>query len=203
MRRESSASNFARSRLKVALLTGLSDPRNCRLSYVQHRFLASLVVPDSWKVWANFPFGECDPDRADPRLWRACAANVDQFIGARTRTRRAIYRRSLTRLAASSEEGVVLIAGSCGLEIFNALGAEVSSMVRHVLSTGPVAWRRPVVPHTMIQGSRDPISRLFFRHVDVVVDGVGHMGYLSHPTTLSVVNRKLAELAATPMCSPT
>ena len=80
-----------------------------------------------------------------------------------------------------------MIAGSCGLEIFNHCH-EVGDPVQHLFALGPVARARPAVPHTLVQGTRDPFSRIFFRGCEVELSGAGHMNYLDDRRVQRLVN---------------
>lgn len=168
--------------MKIVLLTGLSDPSTCALSAAQMRFLASLAAPESAKLYWNFPYLASANTRRDPPLWLASIRNAEQFLRASRRE----YREHWQALA-SSAESLIVITGSCGLEIFNHCVA-ANDPVRHVFALGPVAWRRPSVPHTLIRGTRDPFSWAFFRKCDVELSGVGHMNYLDDSRVQRLVN---------------
>ncbi|MEA2339299.1 MAG: hypothetical protein QOE82_3306, partial [Thermoanaerobaculia bacterium] len=60
--------------------------------------------------------------------------------------------------------------------------------IAHVFALGPVARARPNAPHTIVQGTRDPITKLYFRSGDVALPGVGHMNYLEDSRALELVN---------------
>jgi hypothetical protein len=177
---------------KVLLISGLSDPTSCALSLVQKGFLASLAVPETWKIYRNFP---CLPGpEAEPRvaLWRASLANLRQFLLASRRAYRQAAGKHWEALTASTEE-LIVITLSCGLEIVNNCLAVCPRRCQvRVLALGPVAWELPSVPHTLIQGSHDHISRVFFRTVHVLMPGVGHMDYLAHEQTTLLTNSLLS-----------
>jgi hypothetical protein len=168
--------------LKVVLLTGLSDPATCALSAVQTRFMASLAAPETAKLYWNFPYLPSSKARRDPHLWLASIRNFRQFFQAS----RPAYREHWRALAASAES-LVVITGSCGLEIFNQC-LEARDPVGHVFALGPVARERPAVPHTLIQGTRDLFSRMFFRECHVELSGVGHMNYLDDCRVQRLIN---------------
>jgi hypothetical protein len=168
--------------LKVVLLSGLSDPSTCALSAAQTRFLASLAAPEESKIYWNFPYLPSPGARRDPPLWLASLRNLRQFLQAS----RPAYRAHWHALAASAES-LVVITGSCGLEIFNHC-LEAGDPVGHLFALGPVARARPAVPHTLVQGTRDPFSRVFFRKCDVELPGVGHMTYLGDSRVQRLVN---------------
>jgi len=167
---------------KIVLLTGLSDPSTCALSAAQTRFLASLAAPESAKIYLNFPYLASPKARRDPPLWLASIRNTQQFLQAS----RATHREHWRALAASADS-LIVITGSCGLEIFNHC-VRANDPVRHVFALGPVAWKRPSVPHTLIRGTRDPFSWAFFRKCDVELSGVGHMNYLDDSRVQRLIN---------------
>lgn len=167
---------------KVVLLSGLSDPSTCALSAVQTRFMASLAAPEESKIYWNFPYLPSSKERRNPPLWLASIRNVQQFLGAS----HPGYRPHWRALAASAES-IVVITGSCGLEIFNHC-FEAGDPVEHVFALGPVARARPAASHTLVRGTRDPFSRVFFRKCDVELSGVGHMNYLDDSRVQRLVN---------------
>jgi len=168
--------------LKVVWLSGLSDPATCALSASQRRFMDSLAVPDESKLYRNFPYVASQHARRDPPLWLASIRNARQFLAASHPSYR-VHWRALAASAAS----LVVITGSCGLEIFNHC-VDADDPVRHVFALGPVAWTRPSVPHTLVRGTRDPFSRMFFRKCDVELSGVGHMNYLEDSRVQRLIN---------------
>jgi hypothetical protein len=177
--------------LKVVLLSGLSDPATCALSPTQAQFLSALEAPESCKVYWNFPYLPCpDRPRREPPLWLASLRNARQFLLASRHAYRAAARRHWQALTASAEE-VVVITLSCGLEILNnCLGTGPVPGIR-VVALGPVAWQFPCVPCTLVQGAHDHVSRSFFKDGDVIVPGVGHMGYLRDHRVLALINERL------------
>lgn len=184
--------------LKVVLLTGLSDPATCALSAVQTRFLASLAAPEAAKIYWNFPYLPSSKARRDPPLWLASIRNLRQFLQAS----RPAYREHWRALAASTES-LVVITGSCGLEIFNHC-REPRDPVGHVFALGPVARARPAVPHTLVRGTGDPFPRVFFRKCDVELSGVGHMNYLDDSRVQRLVNDYLcSSTSPSPAAGPT
>lgn len=167
--------------VKVVLLSGLSDPATCALSYIQTQFLASLDVPEAWKVYRNFPYVACTLPRGDPPLWRASLRNLRQFLHAGRPPYRDAARQHWQALAASTDR-LVVITLSCGLEIVNhCIEPTAAGPALEILALGPVAWKAPPVSCTLVQGERDYLSKLFFRNCPVTLEGLGHMDYLRHP----------------------
>ncbi|HWW61130.1 MAG TPA: hypothetical protein VN181_07175, partial [Thermoanaerobaculia bacterium] len=92
------------------------------------------------------------------------------------------------RALADATESLVVITGSCGLEILNQSSDE-RDPIEHVIALGPVARSRPRAPHTLVQGTRDPFSKFFFRRCDVELPGVGHMNYLEDERVLRLTHQ--------------
>ncbi len=166
-----------RTPVKVAFLTGRSNPFSCKLSSAQQQFLESLDLPDAWKVHWNFPYIPDKTRHRKPTLLEASLHNGLQFVLASTPIYRWMAQRHWNALAASAEK-VVLITGSCGLQILNCLtGKQSTNENLRVCSVGPVAWRRPLASHMLIRGAKDRISAMFFRDIDVCVPNDGHLDY--------------------------
>ena len=177
------------SRRKVAFVSGLSDPTTCALSAVQRRFLEQLAAPASEKLWLNFPYlHDASQLRRAPGLWRASCQNASQFLAASCVRYRDAARRHFAELAKSAEH-LILITLSCGLEIVNrGLTGALRDTRVEIIALGPVAWSRPDLPHRLVQGTRDHLSRAFFRRVDCRVAGAGHMDYMVRSDVLAWVN---------------
>ncbi len=173
---------------KVVLLSGLADPATCALSPIQRRFLDAIGAPAESKVYWNFPYVPSTPPRTHPPLWLASIRNYAQFLRASKpayRDRARVHWRALLE----STDSLVVITGSCGLEILNhCVEDRDADRIAHVFALGPVARARPNAPHTIVQGTRDPITKLYFRRGDVALPGVGHMKYLEDSRALELVN---------------
>ncbi len=175
-----------------------------RVDAVQKQFLAGLHVPEAWKVYWNFPYLAC-PEGSDTPLWRASLHNFQQFILASGRRYRRAARAH-SRTLVHSTEHLLVVALSCGLEILNSVlaagdgipgtGPHMLARIR-VVALGPVAWKRPAVPHTLVQGEHDYLSKLFFRNVDVVLPRLGHMAYVQNPRVAQLVNESLCGSTST------
>lgn len=174
--------------MKVVLLSGLADPATCALSPIQRRFLDAIDAPAEWKVYWNFPYVPSARPRVPPPLLLASIRNYAQFLRASKpayRDRARVHWRALVE----STESLVVITGSCGLEILNhCVDDGDADRITHVFALGPVARARPQAPHTIVQGTRDPITKLYFRRGDVALPGVGHMNYLEDSRALELVN---------------
>ena len=164
---------------KIVLLTGLSNPRSCALSDIQRTFLRSLEVPESWKVYRNFPWVDGEDRSPLPPLWKASLHNGWQFLLASTPLFRRMAAPHWDAMLRTTGH-LLVITGSCGLQIVNCLHQGRASRAPQVdvLGFGPVAWRSPRVCCRLVQGEGDTLSRLLFRKVDHRLAGVGHMRYL-------------------------
>jgi len=183
------------TKLKVVLLSGLSDPSNCALSGSQRRFLDQLPLPPECKVYANFPYLPTGPDeQASIPIAMASLRNLNQFLGAWRSPYHQSAQAHWAALAMSCER-LLVVTISCGLQILNAcLTTGIRPASVNVLCLGPVAWRRPAVPHTLVRGSRDYVVNPWFRAVDVTLPGVGHLDYLKDPSVRRLAELQLARL---------
>lgn len=183
--------SFPHTPMKVAFLTGLSNPKSCSLHWVYQQFLANLDCPEAWKIYLNFPYIPNGEDEEKASLWQASVANARQFICAPCPRYRTAAQGHLANVVTSAD-ALFLVVGSCGLEILNQAWTE--AIARHkltIVALGPVARSRPHAACTLIQGTHDPISRLFFKDVDVVIQNVGHMDYVHSPRVFDLVNQSL------------
>jgi hypothetical protein len=180
-------------RWQVAFLTGQSDPRRCALSEVQQTFIDRLApIP---RVPRNFPYDVASPPFAPTPLVRASLSNATQYWASRTRAFRARHRPGVDAMLEGAER-TLLLAGSCGLELFNNLALPRALLDRIVVfAYGPVARCRPDCEALLVQGHRDLISRCWFRRVDLRV-GAGHMDYLARDDVLAPCRALLAQLGA-------
>lgn len=184
--------------IRIAFLTGRSDPSRCGLSPQQQSFLGALRAPGREPVDRNFPYAAPQSGHVAVPLPLAAWRNLGDYIGARRPAFAARHRASV--LSAFAGDGaVVLLAGSCGLELLANLQLEAAVRARlHVFAYGPVARQAPDVARLLcVQGRGDWISRVGWRGPVHRVDG-GHMDYLRQPEV-----RWLCEdfIAATPCAS--
>ena len=182
-------------RWQVAFLTGQSDARRCALSDLQQTFIDRLA-PTRAVPW-NFPYDAATPPFSATPLLRASLANATQYWASRTRAFRERHRPGVEAMLDGADR-TVLLAGSCGLELFNNLSLPrglLASVV--VFAYGPVARRRPDCEAMLVQGRRDLVSRCWFRRVDLHVDA-GHMDYLARDEVLARCRTLLAQLGARP-----
>jgi pimeloyl-ACP methyl ester carboxylesterase len=188
---ESPPTTHAWTPRKVVFVSGLSDPATCALTSEQRALLDALPVEQEAKVGWNFPFVPGPEDlRKPPSLWQAAWRNYRQFLDAPSDRYRRLAEPHWRALRDSTAE-LSVIALSCGLEIVNQFLDPIRDANVRVLALGPVARRRPPVPHTLIQGSTDWISRRFFPAADVTIPAVGHMDYVTHPEVVGCLRDRL------------
>jgi hypothetical protein len=177
------------SQIKIAFVTGLSNPHRCCLSRVQKEFINRLEFP-AYKLDYNFPFIPADGEENET-LWKASMNNIKQFLSYPSKEYKKHLRLHLDHFTASCDQ-MIFLAGSCGLELLNvALSSQSREKLLHVFAYGPVARQHPDYPCTLIQGSKDYLSRFFFKHPDERLSTVGHMDYLQHPRVFEIIQQRL------------
>lgn len=181
--------------VKVVLLSGLSDPSSCALSASQRKFLDNLSLPQDYKVYLNFPYlPQSRTEQASIPMALASWRNLAQFLGAWRSPYQQCAQAHWKALAVSCDR-LLVITISCGLQILNAcLATGLRPPNIDILSLGPVAWDRPPVSHTLVRGSRDYVVNPWFRAADIVLPGVGHLDYLSHPQVRELAEMRLEKL---------
>ncbi|MGD9128789.1 MAG: hypothetical protein PVH19_15540, partial [Planctomycetia bacterium] len=162
-----SAAAYPFTPVKIVFLTGLSNPWSCALSDIQRTFMSSLDFPESWKVYRNFPWTDGEERSPLPPLWKASFHNGWQFLLASTPFFRRIAQPHWNAMLRTTEH-LLVITGSCGLQIANCLqtGQPSSAPRVDLLGIGPVAWRRPKSNCRLVQGKRDYLSRFLLRKVE-------------------------------------
>jgi hypothetical protein len=174
-----------RPECQVLFLTGQSDPDRCALSPEQQAFLDALPLPASAKIALNFPYDAgTAPWRAIP-LWIASVNNARQYARSRRPAFAADHTSHMRHLLGRARRTLIL-AGSCGLELFVNLNLprEVLDTVQ-IFAYGPTARRLPDCACVLVQGRADWISRLWFPDVDHRV-ACGHREYLRSAEVLTL-----------------
>lgn len=183
---------------RALLLTGQSNLRSSPLSTAQADFLAALSPLPIEVVRTGFPFDETHLDNRQASLLEASIQNARQFLWARND---AAYGRAVAQvlqpMLASAGRGVLLVTGSCGLQILQAawqhLRRKPESRIE-ILALGPVGSP----PHfgeagfSAVQGSADLWSRMLYRGPVGYPSSCGHMDYW-HDSIARDVLRTLAE----------
>lgn len=176
---------------QIAFLTGQSDTGGCALSGPQRRFLDRLGAPRA--IPWNFPYDPGTRPYTPTPLLRASLSNAGQYWASRSRRFCDRHRPAVERMLDGAERSL-LLAGSCGLELFNNLALPRTRLDRIVVfAYGPVAHRRPDCEALLVQGHRDWISRCWFRRADAHVDA-GHLDYLAQDDVLRLCRSLLARL---------
>lgn len=183
---------------RVALLTGLSDPRSSRLSANQHAVLDAAVAASGLAaVRTNFPFPEVESPSGPAAVTLAASlANLRQHLWALHDARyQRIAGAALARLIEASGGGLLLIIGSCGHAIADAMLARSSRHGRVRLlafgATGPKAAPNA----TLVRGRADWISALFGPPAHHLIDA-GHLDYWGAASVRAIVAEHAAAFAA-------
>ena len=144
----------------TAFLTGQSDPAANALSERQRAFLDRTLEPGHARLLQNFPYSDLPSPAAAVPLWRASVNNSWQYLASR-KTSFASRHRDPVLAAFDRYPRVVLLAGSCGLELLVNLRLPAEFLKRlHVFAYGPVSRHLPDCARLcLVQGTRDPISR--------------------------------------------
>jgi hypothetical protein len=185
--------------IQIAFMTGQSDRRSCSLSPAQRSFLTHLCTDQVRACRLNFPYRHGMAPYRPRTLLMASVNNGLQVMMSRSPAYAERHRPAVVRMLESAPH-TVLLAGSCGLELFNRLDLPTALLDRtSIFAFGPVARARPACRFFCVQGRRDWLSRASFGQVDRVVDG-GHLHYLQNPDVVSharaFVQREIAETIA-------
>lgn len=171
-------------RFIAAFITGHSVRGCTGLSQKQQSFQQRSGLSAEHWLPHNFPY---KPTFAFPErfpLLRASVNNARHYFASR-RPSFARQHGAAVNAVLQPYDTILLLAGSCGLELFNNLRLADGLRSRiHIFACGPVSRRRPEVAScVMVQGTGDWLSRLCHRTVDHRYE-CSHMGYLDHPETL-------------------
>lgn len=172
----------------AAFITGHSVRGCTGLSPAQKDFQGRSMVPAECWLPRNFPYHETRPFPERVPLLAASLSNFRHYYASRRPAFRERHREAVTSVFAP-HDAVVLLAGSCGLELLANLDLPHAILSKlHVFACGPVSRSVPdAATRVLVQGKRDFISRLYHRRVDHVID-CAHMGYLQAPETLELFN---------------
>lgn len=180
----------------AAFITGHSVRGCTGLSAEQRDFqIRSGIALDRW-LPHNFPYHETFAFPEPFSLLSGSVNNVAHYFRSRFPAFRKAHRDSVAAEFLSCRR-VILLAGSCGLELLNNLELPQDVLRRvHVFAYGPVSRRLPAVARCLVvQGTHDFISRAFHRKADHRFP-CPHMGYLSAPETL----RLFTEFSQSALC---
>jgi hypothetical protein len=170
------ASLLVPTRRRLLLLTGQSAWTSAALTTDQRVFLTAIAGDDA--LLAGFPYHQHCIGTANPSLARGSIRNIRQASWCLlSQTYRTILRQVLHRAITSTEERLLILCGSCGLEMLNAADVTLSPQTR-VAAIGPtcLAAVRTRVDY-VVQGRSDRISQALYRgRVDLRLPG-GHFSY--------------------------
>lgn len=172
-------------RIIVAFLTGQSDPRTNALSPVQRGFLDRSPVPPEQRLDLNFPYQPAGEWR-ETDLLRASFSNARQYLSSRRPPFAERHSVPFQQTFGSAGK-VILLAGSCGLELLVNLRLPDGFLRRlHVFAYGPVSRSLPRCASLVtVRGNRDVISGRWHRRVDHIIS-CGHMDYLETAETMAL-----------------
>ncbi len=156
-------------RSRIAFITGQSDPARCALSPVQRATLDALAAHAEGIDSApnNFPWHNDDAPWRPVPLLRASIANGRQYLAAR---RGALHALSPAQIDAARARllqapRTLLLAGSCGLALLDALCAPFDATQRvrlRIVAYGAVGPRWPRgIEGVQLRGDRDRIAARF------------------------------------------
>ena len=168
----------------TAFITGHSVRGCTGLSAEQREFQQRSGIPlERWLPY-NFPYHASFPFPEPFNLATASLNNVLHYSRSRLASFSLAHHEAVAAVLQPYQK-VVLLAGSCGLELLNNLRLPAELRQRmHVFAYGPVSRRRPEVASCcLVQGHRDWLSRFYHRSVNHRYE-CSHMGYLQHPETL-------------------
>lgn len=194
----------APARPRIAFLTGQSDPGRCALSPAQRRVLDRLAdaAPDLDCTPLNFPWNaDTAPWRPVPLL-RASLANGRQWLAARRGSLSLFGADAIAMAQACLREAprTLLLAGSCGLSLLDALVATFDDADRarlRVVAYGAVAPRWPRgLAGTALRGDRDRIAHWFGPGDGPPPQSLacGHLDYLDHAAVVEAARAHFAWL---------
>lgn len=184
-------------RPRIAFITGQSDPGRCALSPVQRATLDAFIAHADGidPVELNFPWHDDSAPWRPVPLLRASLANGRQYLAARRGTLHALSpaQCDAARARLLQAPRTLLLAGSCGLALLDALCAPFDATQRarlRIVAYGAVGPRWPRgIDGLQLRGDRDRIAVRFGPG-----DGpppralaCGHMDYLDSDAARAVV----------------
>ncbi len=176
--------------LRVLLVTGQSSFRSARLAEEQVAFLREVSPCPGAVLEAGFPFhADLLADEREPfALLAASARNARQVVWSMTSRRyQQVVRRTLQQALDATRERLIVLTGSCGLQLLNRAWTRLALPPRlrvQVVALGPACFaplRLRPAEVTVIVGTRDPWSRLFYRGRADVRVACGHLDYWTSP----------------------
>lgn len=186
--------------VRLLLLTGQSSFASASLRPEQSSFLRAVAPPRAAIADSGFPFHPAMlADAPLPGLVAASWRNFLQVVWSVTLAKyQRLVRANLQRALDTTAEELLLVTGSCGLQMANrawpGLVVPVGLRVR-LVALGPAcfgALRVAPAAVTVVQGTGDGWSRVFYRgRVDVRAP-CGHLDYWTSPAVRATVATLLA-----------
>ena len=174
---------------RLLLFTGQSSFRSARLEPDQSSFLRTIAPAGATIVDAGFPFHPAMlSDAPVPGIVAASWRNLLQAFWsvASPRYQRCVARTLQQALDATAKE-LLLVTGSCGLQLVNRAWPGLTipaGLGIRIVALGPACFGRlRLAPAevTVVQGTRDGWSRIFFHGpIDVRVP-CGHLDAWTSP----------------------
>jgi len=183
---------------RLILLTGQSSFASSALSPAQREFLSAVSPTGASIVDAGFPFHQefHGGGFAETGLIGASVRNAAQVIWSRTSIpfRHSVARR-LQRAIDTTRQRLLLLTGSCGLQLANAVWPDLR--IPHALridavALGPACFGPLQLDATVIQGRQDIWSRLFYRGPVHHLSNCAHLDYWTS-TEVRDITRKLLQ----------
>ncbi len=176
--------------VRMLLLTGQSSFRSARLAAEQVAFLRAVSPCPDAVVEAGFPFhADLLADEREPfDLLVASARNARQVVWSMTSSRyQQVVQRTLQQALNATRERLMVVTGSCGLQLLNRAWTSLVVPPRlrvQVVALGPACFaplRLRPAEVTVIAGTRDPWSRLFYYGRADLRVACGHLDYWASP----------------------
>lgn len=203
LRRYDPADSLARPAAHaIAWLTGQSAYHHACLSPTQAAFLRAVTPPGWESLAANFPYNQAAlvTTYQPTPLLTASVRNSAQFLAALSSSAFGqACARHLQPLLDATTSRLVLLCGSCGLQLFQAAlpWLRVPPGLRiHLVGLGPVCLQHhphPQVAVTVVQGQRDWLSRNLCRLPCQHRVPAGHLDYAELPELPALVRRLLSQ----------
>ena len=186
---------------RIVLLTGQSSFSSARLSPEQETFLRMVAPVGCEPLLAGFPYHAnfLGADFRSAGMVAASVRNGVQVMGSLLHpSYRLVLEGVLQELVDKTRELLVLVTGSCGLQMANAVWPRLQLPVGlrvEVVALGPACagvLRLQGARVTVVQGDQDGWSHLFYRgNVDVRCSS-GHLDYWTSLEVQDCVAKHLA-----------
>lgn len=172
----------------IFFMTGMSNYGNNSLSFQQEIFLKNLLLPENVeKIYINFPYTEAKERWRHTNIFIASISNMFQYFKAKFPAEEK-HKKVFLELLNKYDE-IFILAGSCGLEIFNSLNLDGKLAKKiNIFSYGGVASKIPKVKNVfLIRGSKDFLA---IRKYDIIIN-CGHMNYLTQLAVKNFIEEKI------------